>query len=147
MDEDAITAPDLEPDVSVHSSDSDNSGSGPGHHFRKLLDADKIQPMLIAMAHAATRMPEIRRLVLSLGMEYLSGVQVEYVAPGGEPGPGGKVGDEGEEWERANSDKTWHVIVGQETKWKVPEELVAVWKEMGSAQEDDHEVLVRIGEY
>lgn len=162
MDEDAVTASDLELDDSVHSSDSDNSevpdifnehlqsrldGSAPGHHFRKVLDAEKIQPMLIAMAHAATRMPEIRRLVLFLSMESLSGVQVEYLAPG-EPGPGGRMGDEGEEWERANSDKkTWHVIVGQESKWKVPEELVGVWKEMGSAQEDDHEVLVRIDEY
>ncbi len=162
-DEDAAIAPDLEPDDSVHSSDSDNSevpeffndqlesrldGSAPGHHFRKVLDADKIQPMLIAMAHAATRMPKIRRLALSLGMESLGGVQVEYLAPGGEPGPGGTQGDEGEEWERANSEKkTWRVFVGQESKWKVPEELVALWKEMGSAHGDDHEVLVRIEEY
>ena len=149
MDEDPVTASDLESDGSVHSNDSDNSevpdifnerlesrldGTAPGHHFRKVLDAEKIQPMLIAMAHTATRMPEIRRSVLSLGMESLGGVQVEYLAPGAEPGPGSRMGDEGEEWERANSDeKTWHVIVGQESKWRVPEELMGVWKEMGRA--------------
>lgn len=160
FDDDPLTASDLEPDNSVHSSDSDNSevpdsfnerleahldGSAPGYQFRKVVDAEKIQPMLMAMAHAAQRMPQIRRFSLSLGMESLGGVQVRYLGPGGEVGPGGKPGDEGEEWERVNCDnKTWHIDVGLESKWKVPEELVDLWKKSGSAQE---EVLVRIDEY
>jgi hypothetical protein len=72
VDRDPLTMSDLEPGDSVHSSDSDNPevpdtysprleehlrGEWPWHSFRKVLDPERIDPMLMAMARATALMP------------------------------------------------------------------------------------------
>ena len=155
-----------QPEISsINSGDSENSstpdtfnedlearltGSAGGSSFRKILDPDKFNPMLMAMAHAAKSVPSIRYLALLIGIEGLGGVDVEYLAVG-EDGFGGPMYDEEEEGEeeRMRKDKKrWDVTLGLESKWKVPEELIDVWKEMGSSQGDGEDnVFVTIDEY
>ena len=118
-------------------------GDEPQQFFRKVLDNERIKPMLMGMARAATRMPKLQRMELGTGAES-RGLRVTYLAPGQDVNlrwEEGKVVDWSPEWTGDLLKKRWHILLSPHTNWEVPYELECVWKEMGSL---DDEVVILI---
>ena len=118
-------------------------GHEPQQFFRKVLDHERIKPMLMGMARAATRMPKLQRMELGTGAES-RGLRVTYLAPGQDVNlrwEEGKVVDWSPEWTLDLLKKRWHILLSPHTNWEVPYELECVWKEMGSL---DDEVVILI---
>lgn len=122
-------------------------GSIPERYFRKKVDVERLNPMLMAMARAARQMPAIRRLGLRLHQYSFSEVDVYFLARGGQPGGvipewfEANAGGEEEEG-MARTTKQWVIMIGEEAKWSVPNKLKAAWKSVGA--EDGDEVLIEI---
>jgi hypothetical protein len=56
-------------------------GSQPGHHFRIILDPERINPMLVALARAKQHTPNFQRMALYTG-DGSCGLEVTYLAAG-----------------------------------------------------------------
>ena len=150
----------LEEDEAAHANDSEDSqapdafhvglehqidGYEPEQYFRDMLDHKKINPMLMAMARAATCMPKLQRMALYTGKEPC-GMEVTYLAAGQDinsPWKEGKVTEWSPGCGRGGDllKKRWHLLLSPSTDWEVPYELECMWKEMGSR---DDEVVILI---
>lgn len=121
-------------------------GSKPEHYFRKKVDAKQLNPMLVAMARATRHMPVIRSLALQIYSPSSSEVDVWFLARGERPDVSVQFYDDDAEGEEermvARMKKRWLVIIGNESKWSVPEDLLEAWRYVGA--EDDDDVLVKI---
>lgn len=123
-------------------------GSRPEHYFRKKVDAKQLNPMLVAMARATRHMPAIQSLALQLYSSSFSEVGVWFLARGGRPDVNSvRFYDDGaegvEERMAARMKKRWLVIIGNESKWRVPEDLLEAWRYVGTEDEDDVQVKIR----
>ena len=122
---------------------SSMDGSEPVRAFRKILDGERLNPMLMAMARAARQMPAMRSLLLSLNEDSSSAFKVgafsrwidAHIFRKNNGIVDAEPAEEDEEDETAAMrKKCWFVSTG-ESKWSVPEEVLATWKSAGA--EDD----------
>ena len=123
-------------------------GDEPSQFFRKVLDHERIKPMLMAMARAATRMPKLQRMELGTGNNRRE-LRVTYLAPGQDVNLNwdeGKAVDWSPEWTKDLLKKRWHILLCPHTNWEVPYELECIWKEMGSL-DDEVVILIDKGSY
>lgn len=120
-------------------------GLKPERYFRKIIDGERLNPMLMAMARAARHMPAIRSLRLHICTHtFGSAVDVLYFACGRRSGAvfDKFYGNDADGQEEERSGKRWVVIVGKESKWSVPEYLQAAWKSVGDDDHDDIPIKV-----
>lgn len=121
-------------------------GSKPERHFRKIIDSKRLNPMLMAMARAARHMPTIRRLGLHLHGVSFSEVSVWFLARGGKPeGMDLELLQDyagGEENMMVSMKKKWLVMMAEEGKWTVPENLQAAWKSVGVENDEDVQIEI-----
>lgn len=104
--------------------------------FRTMLDGDRLNPMLMAMARAAAtrHMPAIRRLALHLNPDSLSGLDILCLVDDGTSDESRQEGYEAGKMATSSSPKAcklkhWDVSIGIEAKWTPPEDLQAAWKD------------------
>lgn len=153
-DEDPLTLTEiLRLDESSHSSDSDNSevpdifservqeyldGAHPSNQFRTIIDGERLNPMLTAMARAACHMPAMGSLTLHVNTKSLSGLDVQYITTTSKLPHG--------------PNRRWEVFIGEEAKWNPPDDLQEEWRKSarGGAEATDaaeEEDLIMIDYY
>ena len=120
----SFAATENEPDDSIHFSDSDSSESA--YVSPQILDPEKINPMLMAMARAAIHMPKIKELSLFCPSPF-GGLAATYLA-------GGQTSRFGlRNWEEEEMEKNrWHIFTDSESKWTLPDELKTACEAVGS---------------
>ena len=115
-------------------------GLKPTTIFRKTIDGERVDPMLMAMARAARHMPALQDMRLSL-RDKIPFRESGSRALGDKKGNSRAISvclaiEKGTATERK---KRWRVAIG-DSKWQVPDELVAAWKNVGI--EDDSDVVI-----
>lgn len=117
--------------VAAYDDDDDEmlllKGERPSYEWRTRPDPETFDPLVRALADAATRrMPRLRRLGFRMGMDLSEpvGVTVECLEAGERSVDPPDLRDEGDEETRV---RRWKVWTGIAARWDVPEDVAGAW--------------------